>query len=110
MTTDTGYESHERDSEAATTRAYFVIRDAISRGLDMKHDRLKKRRLEARECRACFYTRRISGQAISGYKCKYCEVCGEHGNTSVPKLCQRCSEAHNRCRRCEADIEVGGAL
>ena len=67
---------------------------------EVSEDPRREDRLSRHECRACYYTIRINGQAFTEYTCQMCGTAGMHHNTGVPRLCGPCAEAKGLCARC----------
>lgn len=60
----------------------------------------KDRRIEARECQACYYGGKVGGQAITDALCKSCGERMLFGSTNTDKLCLSCADALRLCKHC----------
>lgn len=67
---------------------------------DLAADPRQKDRLARLECKACYYTVRITGQAFTRYICRRCGQEGMHHNTGVPMLCDNCADKSVLCAQC----------
>ncbi len=70
-------------------------------------DSEREKRIAQRSCRYCFHFRggEMSGQAFTNWACGVCGKENMHPNTGTPKVCAKCSCAHELCVRCGGDIE-----
>ena len=59
------------------------------------------------ECRSCYYLGRgrVVCHAFTDYVCKSCGTTGQHPNSGVPKLCEKCASSRGLCRRCGGERE-----
>lgn len=64
------------------------------------------KRKESQECKSCFYLRgdRFSTQAFRDYDCRNCGKTSQWHNGDAPRFCSECSNIHNACVRCGANI------
>lgn len=68
------------------------------------NDSLKEQRIQKQECRFCFYTSRLAGNAFRNYSCGICTKAGMWHNTATPKLCNVCAKEHDLCVMCGASM------
>jgi hypothetical protein len=75
---------------------------------DFSDDLSKKERLEAQECRTCFYiaSLRIAGQAFTNWECGICHQKATWPNTHFPKICRACALEYGLCVSCGSDVEM----
>lgn len=97
---------NELEKKRATDRAWFYMRDTINLGVKFAKDPNRVSRRSLGECRLCFYSTHIAGQAFTRYACQFCGVSGYHANTNVPKLCRECADKDQSCIKCGGDREV----
>jgi hypothetical protein len=92
----------------STDYAVRLGREALKASQDFVSDTRRAKRLEACECRACFYLRpsRVGGSAMTFWNCGLCAEEGLHGSTAVPKVCRPCGLAHSICTHCGGDMEM----
>lgn len=94
--------------QSATERARQYADDTRRHVDAYATDQSREQRLAARQCPWCFYFRgsRLSGQAFTDWKCSGCGQDFSHPNTAVPMLCPDCSDKHQACTECCADLEL----
>lgn len=82
--------------------------DGMKRRLTrFNEDPERDRRLERGECKFCYYLAgRIGGQAMTTSSCLVCEERILNSSTCIGKICVPCSQEHNLCTHCGADIEL----
>ena len=69
------------------------------------NDPLRKDRLNAQECKPCFYESRLAGNSATATKCACCEKKMYFGSTDVDILCIDCAKKLDLCKHCGGDIE-----
>lgn len=94
------------DLIAATYRAKSRVDEILERACEIQHDERKEDRLKRHECRACFYSPRIGGAAMTSQPCSCCNKEVQYGSTATSMLCHGCAKEHNLCRHCGGDIEM----
>jgi len=90
-----------------------TLRTQLSAGSQVKRveqylsDEKSVVRLEALECRSCFYLKSgaTSGQAFSNYICSVCSKPDQWPNTHVPNICADCAKENRMCHRCGASLD-----
>ncbi len=94
--------------ESATDTAKMIAEGGVQHALEFMADFNKKKRLEAKECKACFYFRsgRIGGAMMTTVKCGVCEADMHFGSTCIDKLCGKCSDENELCVFCGGDIKM----
>lgn len=67
----------------------------------------RKKRLEGRLCKHCYYLRGdiIACSAMTTAKCQICEKEMLFGSTHTDKICTDCAKKHKLCRQCLSDID-----
>ena len=75
---------------------------------DFDRDSDKKARLEAQECKYCWYinTQRLGGAAITNTNCSVCGKEMVFGSTNVDKVCKECAKEHELCKHCGTDLNM----
>lgn len=91
---------------AASQSRQKMVNDLLAKAAWIAGDGAKDRRLAARECKGCHYSSRISGQAFTQWRCKFCGTEDMHSNTGTPWLCNACSDAFGLCATCGGDIDM----
>lgn len=83
------------------------VSNMLARAAVVADDHDNAKRLEAHECRFCFYLGRgaLAGQAFTSWKCGLCGAEGQHANTAVPRVCRPCAEGFGLCVTCGGDIQ-----
>lgn len=99
----------EDDVALRSRRAADCCDMACAQAVRSLLDRDAEKRIEARECRYCFYHTggRLSGQAFTAWTCA---VCGKEQppwpNTGHPLVCTKCAKEHTLCVRCGGDFHM----
>lgn len=91
---------------SATEFAKSRVESIIKRAKEIELDTLKAERIKACECKACFYSDRIGGAAITSRPCMCCNEMQHYGSTATNTLCKPCATKHDLCKRCGGDIEL----
>jgi len=66
----------------------------------------KAGRIEAFECRPCYYNQRIGGATITNRACGCCGEDQRYSSTSTDALCKFCAIEHELCKHCGGDIHM----
>lgn len=90
-----------------TERSRRRVADVRQLADDMKNDPRKDERLKRHECRACFYSSRIGGAAMTTRPCMSCGEVVMYSSTATDVLCLECANEHALCKRCGGDLEMG---
>lgn len=91
---------------AATERAKRRVADVQRLADDMKNDPRKDERLAQHECKACFYSSRIGGAAMTTRPCMSCGKVEMYGSTATDVLCMDCAKKHALCKHCGGDLNM----
>ena len=68
-------------------------------------DEKKEARLKLKLCKYCYYVDdMIGGAAITYSKCENCDERIVNSSTNIDKYCNKCSEEHNICVHCGAEL------
>lgn len=89
-----------------TERAKDYVRRVIDAAKEIETDARRKERIEAHECKACFYGSRIGGSAMTSQPCMSCGEAQMYGSTNTDALCMTCATAHVLCKHCGGDLEM----
>lgn len=91
----------------ATCRSREYFEDFIKKAERAELDTDRVARVDAQECRWCFYfTGRIGCAAITERPCGCCGTAQSYGNTCTDALCVACAKAHQLCKHCAGDIDM----
>ena len=90
----------------ATGRAKARVRSWMELADDVIKDTKKADRLKHHECKACFYSSRIGGAAMTTRPCMSCGSDEMYGSTATDVLCIACATKHELCRHCGGDLEM----
>jgi hypothetical protein len=90
----------------ATRRALGVVKHVTDMANAMATDPRQGERLKKHECRACFYSGRISGAAMTERDCMSCGGEQQYGSTATDALCLPCAKAHSLCKHCGGDLDM----
>ncbi len=82
------------------------VRLTLEKAAWIAGDGAKARRLEMRECVACYYHAGLAGQAFTGWKCRLCGSEDTHATTATPAICFTCADAFGLCSSCGGDIDM----
>lgn len=91
---------------SATEYAKSRVESIISRAKIIERDELKQERINAQECKSCFYQDRIGGAAITDRECMCCGKIQQYGSTATNALCKPCATKHSLCKHCGGDVEL----
>ena len=69
-------------------------------------DARKIKRLKRHECKACFYSSRMGGAAMTTRPCMSCGSDEMYGSTATDVLCMECAAKHELCKHCGGDLEM----
>jgi hypothetical protein len=94
--------------ERATDMAKYISESGMQNALRFATDADKKKRIEAKECKACFYFRsgRVGGAAMTEANCGVCDAAMQFGSTCIDKVCGPCSDRQELCVYCGGDIRM----
>lgn len=90
----------------ATERAKEYVRRTIEEAKEVETDARRKERIEAHECKACFYRSRMGGAAMTSQDCMSCGDEQMYGSTNTDALCMTCAMEHGLCKHCGGDLEM----
>ena len=90
----------------ATERAKARVKSWMELADDVIEDTKKADRLKRHECKACFYSSRIGGAAMTTRPCMSCGSDEMYGSTATDVLCLVCATKHELCRHCGGDLEM----
>lgn len=90
----------------ATGRAKDYVQRMIEDAKEIEDDTRRKERIEAHECKACFYSSRIGGAAMTSQACMSCGTDQMYGSTNTDALCMTCAMEHVLCKHCGGDLEM----
>lgn len=96
----------EENIRSSTEAAKAKVKDLCDIAKNITTDNLKIERLKRHECRACFYTSRFGGAAVTIRSCMSCGKDEEYGSTATDVLCLDCAKKHNLCKHCGGDINM----
>jgi hypothetical protein len=91
---------------SATERSKQQVQRWIDLAKRVEQDVDKPKRLERHECKACFYSQRVGGAAITSRKCMCCDTSQTYGSTNTDVLCVKCAKEHALCKHCGGDLEL----
>ena len=98
----------DRINQVTADRA-LRVQDVLARAAILAADHERTKRLEARQCRCCYYVRKLTaivGHGFTKWKCTLCPAEGQHHNTGTPRVCDECSDGFQLCVMCGGDIEM----
>lgn len=90
----------------ATERAKARVKGWADLAEEVASDARKAERLKRHECKACFYSSRIGGAAMTTRSCMSCGSDEMYGSTATDVLCMVCATKHELCRHCGGDLEM----
>ena len=90
----------------ATERAQQRVKAWIDHAAEVQADARKAERMARLECKACFYSSRLGGQAITTRPCMSCGSREVYGSTNTDVLCAPCATAGDLCKHCGGDREM----
>lgn len=90
----------------ATERAKSRVAEWVRLAEDVINDTRRAERKTRHECKACFYSSRIGGAAMTTRPCMCCGADQLHGSTSTDVLCANCAKEHSLCKHCGGDLEL----
>jgi len=90
----------------ASGSAKRSIRTVIEQANTYKDDPRKRQRLSENECVYCYYTPRISGQAMTRTECGICGKEMMFSNTDTDVICDDCAKEHELCKHCGGDVHM----
>lgn len=91
---------------AATEWAKRHVQHVLDRAREIAEDTRKEERLKRHECKACFYSSRIGGAAMTTRPCMCCGKELMHSSTATDVLCLDCARQHSLCKHCGGDLEM----
>jgi hypothetical protein len=97
---------NKRNMIGATERAQQRVKTWIDHAAEVQADARKTERLARLECKACFYSGRLGGQAITARPCMSCTSREVYGSTNTDVLCAACATAGDLCKHCGGDREM----
>ena len=80
--------------------------NTLEHAKELKEDPRKKERMQANECKVCFYGSRIGGASMTNRECMSCGKDELYASTATDVLCMDCAKKHKLCKHCGADIEL----
>lgn len=98
----------DRINQVSADRAQGV-EHVLTKAAILAADHERAKRIEARQCRCCYYVRKLTtivGHGFTHWKCILCPTEGQHANTGVPRVCESCSDGFRLCVLCGGDIEM----
>lgn len=97
-----------RAIQFSTSMRRRIMDEALEAAKACEADARRTERLEAQECRTCFYLRasRVAGQAMTWWACGVCAREAMWGSTGTPSVCEDCASEHQLCRVCGGDREL----
>lgn len=90
----------------ATERAKARVKGWADLADEVASDARKVERMKLHECKACFYSSRIGGAAMTTCPCMSCGSDEMYGSTATDVLCMSCATKHGLCRHCGGDLEM----
>jgi ribosomal protein S27E len=90
----------------ASERAKARVKSWMQLADDVIEDTEKSERLNRHECKACFYSSRIGGAAMTYRPCMSCGTSVLYGSTNTDVLCMDCAKQHSLCKHCGGDLEM----
>lgn len=90
----------------ATERAKQRVQDWIDLANAATNDTRHAQRIASHECKACFYSSRMGGAAITTRNCMCCSQPQTYGSTNTDVLCLPCAKEGSLCKHCGADLEL----
>jgi ribosomal protein S27E len=90
----------------ATETAKSKIASVVELAEKMIKDPQKAGRLAAQECKACHYSSRIGGCAMTTRPCMSCGEDQMYGSTNTDVLCLSCAKKHKLCKHCGGDLDI----
>lgn len=92
----------------STDFAKSIAEDCVRHALEYLSDSNKEKRINACECKTCFYLRsgRIGGASMTSQECAICSNEVWYGSTNTDPLCEDCSAKHELCKRCTGDVHM----
>lgn len=90
----------------ATERAQQRIKAWLDLARSVETDARKSERLAQLECKACFYSSRMGGAAMTYRPCMSCGSNELYGSTNTDVLCTPCATAGDLCKHCGGDREL----
>ena len=94
---------------ANTHYSKIEFKKRIERAKLAESDELKEKRLDAKECKFCFYFRNnqvIAGQAFTRKNCELCRSDLIFATTHTNKICFGCAIKHHLCAHCLSENEL----
>lgn len=81
--------------------------EMIESAKEAASDSDRKKRLERRLCKHCYYLRAdiLAFSAMTAVRCQICEKDMLFGSTHTDKICTDCAKKHKLCRQCFSDID-----
>lgn len=94
--------------ERNTNMARTQVDNAIARAEMLSTDSERDQRLQAQECKYCWYlTRpRVGGAAITARECSICGTDQTFSSTNTDPLCKPCAHENSLCCHCGGDIDM----
>lgn len=92
----------------ATDFAKSIAEDCVRHALEYSNDSRKETRINACECKTCFYLRsgRIGGACMTSQDCSICGMSVMYGSTNTDPLCMDCAAKNELCKRCTGDVHM----
>ena len=90
----------------ATSVAKRNIQHIVKLAEEIVNDTSKNDRLKKQECKACFYSSRVGGSAMTNRECMSCGEDVLYGSTATGVLCDSCARTHDLCKQCGGDINL----
>lgn len=90
----------------ATERAKDRVKSWVDLANEVVIDSRNAERIIKHECKACFYSSRIGGSAMTKRPCMSCASDEIYGSTATDVLCRSCAIKHGLCRHCGGDMEM----
>jgi len=83
------------------------VKVAIELAKKLEADPDKKKRLQAQECKSCFYVLgKLGCAAMTSRECSCCGKDMMFGSTCTDALCLDCAKKHGLCKHCGGDIDM----
>lgn len=90
----------------ATHMAKLRVAHWVKLADDVSKDVRKAERLAKQECKACFYSDRLGGAAMTQRDCMCCAKPNWNSSTNTDVLCLPCAQEHGLCRHCGGDLNM----
>lgn len=86
--------------------ATFAAAEAFEHWKQAVADSKREKRLQAQECRFCFYRRHLWGNDTADCACESCDKAMQADSFWKPRLCIACARQFHACKQCGADLHL----